>query len=127
MTRRLLALGAGALLMIGLAATPASAKDGDVTRRGMCSAQSHWKLKAGARNEGIEVEFEVDSDVAGQAWTVMVADNGTTVFTGQRTTQPPSGSFSVGTTVADHPGPDTILGQARNQRTGETCRGTVTV
>lgn len=46
-----------------------SAKDGDVTRRGSCTARSDWKLKLSPENGRIEVEFEVDQTVEARTGT----------------------------------------------------------
>jgi hypothetical protein len=126
-TKKILATTAGGLVALGLCAAPASAKDGDVIRRGTCSAASVWKLKAGARDSGIEVEFEVDSNRVGQTWNVQLSDNGTRIFSAQRVTQAPSGSFTARKVTFNRAGTDTIVGTAQNAATGETCRGSLTL
>jgi len=113
--------------VLGVAAGSAAAKDGDVKVSGRCSAGSVWKLKAGARDRGLETEFQVDSNVAGQVWSVRLTDNGTQVFSGQRTTTAPSGAFSVERTIRNQTGTDTIVATASNAATGETCRGSLAV
>lgn len=56
-----------ALVLATLAAAPAAqAKEGDVIRRGSCSAASDWKLKLSEEDGRIEVEFEVDQNVVGR-------------------------------------------------------------
>jgi hypothetical protein len=127
-TRRAAATVLGAVLMTaGLAATPAAARDGDVRASGNCSNRSDWKLKLGARDNGIETEFEVDSNRVGQVWKVRIFHDGERVFAGRRTTKEPSGSFTVRITVPDHSGTDVIVGKARNLRTDERCRGRATI
>jgi predicted RecA/RadA family phage recombinase len=126
-TKRILATTAGGLVALGLFASPASAKSGDVVRRGHCSGVSNWKLKAGARDSGLEIEFEVDSNRVGQTWAVQLSDNGTPIFSGQRSTQGPSGSFSVRKVTPNRAGSDTIVGTARNTANGETCQGVLTI
>jgi hypothetical protein len=108
-------------------AGPAMAKGGDAVRdSGSCSAASAtWKLKAKPDSGIVEVEFEVDSNVAGQTWTVRLRDNGTRVFAGSRTTSGPSGSFTVHKRVTDAAGSDVI--KARAVHGEDVCRGTVTV
>jgi len=66
------------------------------------------------------------SNVVGQTWNVRLSDNGTRFFQGKATTVGPSGSFEIERFTADQAGSDTILGQAKNPATGETCQGTVT-
>ncbi len=107
-------------------ATPAYAGDGDVIKEGSCSGASDWKLKASEENGAIEVEFEVDTNINGQKWQVRLSDNGTRIFQGTRTTVAPSGSFEVRVVTPNQAGPDKILGQAKNNATGETCVGRVT-
>ena len=74
-----------ALLMLALLATAmiapvsVSAKDGDVIRRGSCSAGSTWKLKLSPEDARIEVEFEVDSNRSGQLWSVRLRQNGSKI------------------------------------------------
>ena len=115
-------IGAAMLsLPIGVAA-----KDGDIVRTGNCSNRSDWKLKLSPENGKIEVEFEVDSNVNGQTWNVRLKNDGNVFFTGMRTTQAPSGSFSVRRLSTNGAGSDFIVGRAVNQKTGEVCRGTAT-
>ncbi|MBV9950683.1 MAG: hypothetical protein JO291_01935 [Acidimicrobiia bacterium] len=129
LTARLGILGATAAMLVGgIAAGPASAKNGNdnrVERSGNCTATTDWKLKAKPDDGRIEVEFEVDSNHAGQTWAVRIADNGVQVFSGNRMTQPPSGSFSVERRIANRAGVDHIRATAHNARSGETCTGTV--
>ena len=61
-------------------AAPAHANGGDVIRRGNCSGSSDWKLKLSPEDGRIEVEFEVDSNVAGQTWQVRITKNGNQIF-----------------------------------------------
>lgn len=114
-------------LVLGLA-SPAVASGGDATRvNGTCSGSSVWKLKAKARDGALETEFEVDSNRNGQVWNVRIKQNGVQVFSGARTTVAPSGSFGVERTFADNAGIDRFVAVATNPRTGETCRGTLSL
>jgi len=121
----------GQVLMLGLIggallALPAgvAAKQGDVIRTGNCSNNSDWKLKLSPENGKIEVEFEVDTPKIGQTWNVTLKHNGNAFFQGMRTTQAPSGSFTVRRVVNNAAGADSFIGRAVNQTTGEICRGT---
>ncbi len=125
-TRILLTTGA-AVLLGSLVAGTAEAKGGDVTRRGSCSAGSAWKLKLGPRGGVIETEFEVDSNVNGQPWSIRVTDNGATVFTGKRVTAAPSGSFSLRLRKPNLAGTDQFVAVASNPATGETCSASASV
>jgi hypothetical protein len=127
LTARLGIAGATAAMLVGgIAAGPVSAKDGEIVHRGNCTAASDWKLKAKPDDGRIEVEFEVDSNRNGQTWAVRITDNGVQVFAGNRTTQPPSGSFEVERHIANRAGADVIRARATNARTGETCTGSLT-
>jgi hypothetical protein len=115
-----LALGA---LLVGGSALPSLAKAGDVIRSGACSGVSDWKLKLSPDNGRIEVEYEVDQNRAGDVWRVRIRHNGDLVFAGLRTTQAPSGSFTVRILQRNRVGDDVFRGRAVNLRTGEVCGG----
>jgi hypothetical protein len=111
------------VLLIGGSALPALAKDGDVIRRGACSAASDWKLKLSEENGRIEVEYEVDQNRVGDTWRVRIRHNGDLVFAGKRITKAPSGSFTVRLLQRNRIGDDVFRGRAVNLRTGEVCGG----
>ena len=114
---------AGAVLVAAPMGT--AAKDGDIIRTGDCSASTDWKLKLSPENGRMEVEFEVDQNRDGQTWNVKLKRNGSSFWSGQRTTQPPSGSFELRRVVSGSSG-DRFAGIATNPRTGEVCRATAT-
>ena len=116
-----------ATLLAGALAGPALAQGGrgDVRASGHCSAASTWKIKAKPDNGRLQLEMEVDSNRVGQTWSVAVTDNAVRVFSGNRVTSAPSGSFNVRVLAANRAGTDTITGTARNLSTGERCTGTV--
>ncbi len=120
-------LGAVALSGVVLAglATPALANDADVIRRGNCSGNSDWKLKASPENNRIEVEGEVDSNINGQTWKWRMRHNGQVSARGKSTTGGPSGSFDVRRLMVDLSGTDRIGWRAKNPATGEVCRGSL--
>ena len=120
-TAILAAAAAGAIAV----PTIASANDADIRSTGKCTATSTSKIKVKPRDGGLEVEFEVDQNVNGQAWNVKLKDNGSVFFAGTRTTQAPSGSFSVSRRTTNLAGTDAIVGRAVNQNTGEICKGTL--
>ncbi|HUR16869.1 MAG TPA: hypothetical protein VMZ33_06265 [Candidatus Limnocylindrales bacterium] len=119
------AVGMTALTLLAVPAGVA-ANDGDIIRTGNCSAGADWKLKLSPENGRIEVEFEVDQNINGRVWNVSLKRNGNTFFTGQRTTQAPSGSFEVRRVTTNGAGPDTFVARAVDQRTGQVCRGSAT-
>src|SRR3990170_180529 len=119
--KRAIALTVAIVASLALAVPAASAGDGDVIRRGACSGASDWKLKLSPEDGRIEVEFEVDQNVVGDTWRVVMRHDGTVFFTGRRTTRAPSGSFEVRRLVDALAGTDTIAARARNLSTDEVC------
>jgi len=84
------------------ALAPAKASPG-VIRQGKCSGSASWKLKAKLDDGLIETEFEVDQNIAGRRWNVVITRDGATVFRGVRTTRPPiSGSRVSWATRSNH-------------------------
>jgi hypothetical protein len=122
---RVVLVGAVALTLAG--ATPASAKAGDVIRRGSCSGASDWKLKLSPDNGKIEVEYEVDSTKVGQTWKVRLFENGNRIFAGKRTTKGASGSFTVRLLAANTAGKDSFRARATNVGTDEVCGGSASI
>jgi hypothetical protein len=111
-------------LMVALsvfALAPHASAGTEVRREGSCSASSTWKLKLKPDNGRLEVEFEVDSNVAGQTWRVRLFQNGDRIFRGHRTTRGPSGSFELRVRANDTAGTDSFRGRASNPHSGETC------
>jgi len=121
-------LVAGVLAAGMLTLTPlgVAAKDGDIIANGSCTASTDWKLKLSEEDGRIEVEFEVDQNRNGKAWTVKLKRNGYAFWTGQQTTQPPSGSFEVRRVISNNAGLDQIVARAEHPGSGEVCRGTAT-
>lgn len=117
---------AGVLMALVLGVSSAAAKTGDIIKTGQCSGASTWKLKLSPENGQIEVEFEVDQNVVGDSWRVVIKDNGVRVFSGRRTTQAPSGSFEVRKVIANRAGADNIAAKATNLRTAEVCSASAT-
>lgn len=110
----------------GSAVAAPSRHGGDAVRaHGDCTGSAVWKLKAKHDNGAIEVEYEVDSNVAGQVWKVRLKDNGERFFAGKRTTAGASGSFTVHKNTADRAGDDVI--RARAVHGEQVCRGKLTV
>ena len=118
--RTLIATAAITGAILAVPSTAATASTG-VTRTGNCSGLADWKLKVGPDNGRLEVEFEVDSNRAGQVWRVRILDNGVLRFNALRTTRAPSGSFTVVRRIPNMAGTDHILARARNVRSGQLC------
>ena len=121
-----LTLSALSLGLVGAGASPASASD-DVDDRvlvtGRCSAGAEWKLKVKTDDGRLEVEGEVDSNVAGQRWRWTLRHNGSVSDRGVGTTTARSGSFEVERKIVDLAGTDRVVFRA--VRDGQTCRGVV--
>jgi len=109
------------------AATPAFASGGGggggVSASGTCTNGGHFKLKAKHDDGRIEMEYQVDSNRAGQVWAVRITDNGKVVVSRHVTTAGQSGSFTIRKVIANRPGLDTI--HARATFKNHTCKGTV--
>jgi hypothetical protein len=116
-----------ALVLTVAGAAPAGAKAGDVIKRGSCSGSSDWKLKLSPEDNGIEVEFEVDSNRSGQTWRVKLLQNGDKIFGGMRKTGGASDSFTVRKVANDTSGTDSFKARALNASTGETCIGKASI
>jgi hypothetical protein len=127
---KLIGLMSVALAFAALAAaSSAQAKSGgaEVIKNGTCSGSATWKLKAKIDNGAIETEFEVDQNVVGKRWHVVIRQNGVKRFDGIRTTKAPSGSFTVRRILDNKAGSDRIVGKARALATGQICRGELTI
>jgi hypothetical protein len=97
--------------------------DREVERTGSCTGGARWELKADEDDGGIEVEGEVDSNRAGQAWAWTLRQNGAVVARGTDTTGGRSGSFDVERHVSDKAGTDRFVFKASYR--GQVCRGSV--
>ena len=111
--------------LVGTGTSSASARDDDdrVIRTGSCSAGADWKLKVKTDDGRLEVEAEIDSNVAGQRWRWTLRHNGSVSDRGVGTTTARSGSFEVERKVVDLAGTDTLAFRA--VRDGQVCRGVV--
>jgi len=118
-----------ALVTVGLVATgtaPASAHGDDDDRvivTGACSGSADWKIKVKTDDGRLEVEGEIDSNVAGQRWRWTLRHNGSVSDRGVATTTARSGSFEVERRIVDLAGTDRVVFRA--VRDGQTCRGVV--
>jgi hypothetical protein len=108
------------------AATPAFASGGGggVSSSGACTNGGHFNLKAKHDGGKIEMEYQVDSNRAGQVWAVRITDNGAVVVSRHATTGP-GDSFTIRKVIANMPGLDKIHAHATFKN--HTCGGTVTL
>lgn len=127
-TRTLSGTALAAALTVPLlwAAGPAAASSGSgVTHRGSCSQHGTFKLSAKHDDSVIEIEYEVDTNVAGQRFQVRLTDNGQVIAKRVATTAGRSGSFTIHKRTADRAGADTIRAHAVSGR--NVCGGHVRV
>jgi hypothetical protein len=129
LTRTLSGTAVAAALTVPLlwAAGPAAASGGHhgVTSAGSCSRHGTFKLVAKHDDGAIEVEYEVDTNHAGQRFTVRLTDNGAVIAKRSVTTSRPSGSFTVRKRTSNRAGVDTIRAHAVSGR--NVCGGHVRV
>ena len=121
-----LTLSALSIGLVGAGASPASAHDDDDDRvlvTGRCSAGAEWKLKVKTDDGRLEVEGEIDSNVAGERWRWMLRHDGSVSDRGVGTTAGRSGSFEVERRMVDLAGTDAVV--LRAVRDGQVCRGVV--
>lgn len=118
LTKSIVAATAG--LAVALPVGPALAKDNraEVRTSGQCTGAATWKLKVKEDDAGVEVEFEVDSNVAGQTWDYTLSGPSGVLSSGTRTTAGVSGSFDVEVATAGAV-TDTFKGVATFD--GQTC------
>ena len=114
------------LLAVTVALPSASARDDEVRREGTCDLGSGWRLIV--RHESattLRVRYILDTDHAGQPWSIFLSLNGVRLFAGQRTTTS-EGSIRVTRYPADRAGDELIKGSGNNLVTGESCNGSLT-
>jgi hypothetical protein len=120
-------IAAGLAAPLLVAAAPASAQGGGggVRSHGACVHGGTFTLKAKHDDGRIEMEYEVDTNVAGQVWAARIRDNGVLVVSRNATTAAPSGSFTIAKHIANRAGADTIRASATFK--AHTCGGKVTL
>jgi hypothetical protein len=117
--------GVVVLGLVGIAPTALAANQ--VVKAGTCTGNSKATLTLGLDNGRIEVQYEVDSNQAGQTWKVKLRHAGSLFFSGNRVTKAPSGSFEVHKFVANLAGTDAFRARARNLGSGEVCTAAASI
>lgn len=127
--RKLLILCVLALSATALTAVSGAAAKGgpEVLKQGRCSGSTTWKLKLKHDNGRIEAEFDVDQNVVGKRWNVVLTRNGVVVFRGIRTTRAPSGSFEARKLFGNAAAADRVVATARAVGSREVCRGSASL
>jgi len=87
---------------------------------------SAWSLEVEDQGRNLEVDFEIDTAKADQAWRIVLKRDGHVFFKGVRSTQA-DGDVEVDRRVRDHRGTDRIVARGINLVTGEVCRGALTI
>jgi hypothetical protein len=113
--------------LAAVSSAPAKGVGAQVIKQGSCSGSANWKVKAKIDGGVIETEFEVDQNVAGKKWRVVIRQNGVKRFSRIKTTKAPSGSFTVHKLLDNKPGSDRIVGKATALSSGQTCRGALRI
>jgi hypothetical protein len=126
MGRKLLRLSLAGLMLVGLAAGPASAGDDEVRREGACSGRSDWEMRVRLDDGEFRVRWRVDSRIPGQTWRMRLFHNGERIAAATRTTNQDGEATIDLRGVPNAEGEDTFRGRARNPDTEETCAGQVT-
>jgi hypothetical protein len=118
--KRALLLASIALVVVqGAFAAPA--KDGDEVRvKARCTGGARAELRLRARDDGIEVRFEVERGRPG-AWSVTLVHERRVAWKGRYRVRRAGGSFEVRRTIADLAGADSVTARALGPR-GSTCR-----
>jgi hypothetical protein len=117
--------GALAVPLLWVAGPAAASGGGGVRNSGACSKAGVFELKAKHDDGVIEIEYEVDTNRAGQAFAVRLTDNGTVIVKRTVTTTAPSGSFTVHKRTANRAGTDLI--RAHAVRGTNVCAGHVSL
>jgi hypothetical protein len=80
-------------------------------------------MKVSTQNpRGLQAEFELDVNRAGQRWRVRFAHNGRGVANVVRRTMPPSGGFTVRVVTRNGPGVDRFRVRAVQMNGPNSCR-----
>jgi hypothetical protein len=113
------------LVAFGVVDVAVLAKSTDVRRAGTCSGGSTSKIKLSPEDAGLEIEVEVDMNVANRRWLVTVTKAGKQVYRKFHRTNAASGSFSARTVAAGALG-GKVVARAVSSSTGEVCTASAT-
>jgi hypothetical protein len=108
-----------ALLLTGLVALVAG-KSTDVVKAGTCTKRSSSTLSLSNENGNLQVEFEVDMNVANRWWLVIISKNGKQVYKRNHLTNAASGSFDARKVILGGL-TGSITAKATSNSTGEVC------
>jgi len=113
------------VLSILLAMPAALGRDDEIRREGSCDLGSEWRLIA--RRESpttLRVRYILDTDRPGHTWSVFLSINGSSLFTGTKTTDG-DGYIRITRYPRDRAGDDRIRGSANDHVNGESCAGSL--
>jgi hypothetical protein len=94
---KLLVAGAAGIALampVALPAVASSNSEDEAKTQGMCSGTARWELKAEQDDNGVKVEFAVDSHVPGETWDYSLSGPGGVLASGSATTDR-EGEFEV--------------------------------
>lgn len=120
----IVALLASSVSAMGAPAHADDADDGNrIANSGSCSNGARWTIKAKPDDGRLEVEAEIDTNVAGQSWGWVLQHNGSVSARGTSRTTARSGSFQVERRAVNAAGVDTF--RFRATRNGAVCVATL--
>jgi len=109
------------------APVPAGAGGRAVNTTGGCSGRGTWAVKVTTGDRGgLQAEFDLDVNRAGQRWQVRFAHDGKLVANVVRTTRAPSGAFTLRVVTPNAPGADRFSVRAQQINGPNSCRGHAT-
>jgi hypothetical protein len=112
-----------AALLLSLLVVLVAGKSTDVLKAGTCTKRSSSKIKLSNENGNLEVEFEVDMNVANRWWLVIISKNGKQVYKRNHLTNVASGSFDARKVILGGL-TGSITAKATSNSTGEVCTAT---
>jgi hypothetical protein len=102
-----------------------------VSTKGVGSAGTSWTLKSMYDDNGpglvVGEEFQIETQDAGQHWTVVLSDNGKAFFTNNDDVSTASGINETHANPAVHHTVEVMTAHAVRHDTGEVIDGTVTL
>lgn len=130
--KKRIALAATALTGTALLAAPAAAGAAPMPtgvereRLGWCSSSSIWDLNLEKEHGLIDIDLDLETRTAGQAWKVQITHEGRVVFNKVRSTDR-DGELEISRIVKNTRGKDKVTFRATNRSTGEVCRASLTI
>jgi hypothetical protein len=109
-------------LLLAMTTTTVKAKSTDIRKPGVCNGRSTSKIKVSEEDGGLEIEFEVDMNLVGRRWLVVINQGGRRIHRKFYRTNAASGSFSANV-LGSFSGK--VQARAVSSSTGEVCTASV--